>query len=165
MQGRSGASAIKGLPISRDILGEQAYMSGVMNVLRGRMLLMAILTSLVGWPLIARPAGSDVANLTGLPAYPNLTSAEMEKLLKTETYGRWCAKFTAATSDSLAAVETWYRKALLQASETDLANDYQYNYRPSLTGIKLALGIDYVAVYRTSNNETTIELHRCSWNH
>ncbi len=116
------------------------------------------------WPSAARPA-SSVSNLTGLPAYPNLTSAAMEERLRTETFGRWCSKFTAETSDSLNAVETWYRKALKRASETDLLKDAQYGYRPKLTGIKLALGIDYVAVYRTSNEATTIELHRCSWTH
>jgi hypothetical protein len=137
-------------------------MSGVMMVLRGRMLLIGFFALSAGWPYVARPAASVVENLTGLPAYPNLTSATMGKLLKTETFGRWCAKFTAESSDSLAAVETWYRKALLRASETDLANDAAYNYRPRLMGIKLALGIDYVAVYRTANDATTIELHRCS---
>jgi hypothetical protein len=94
-------------------------MNGVMMVLlRGRMLLIGLAAFLAGWPPAARPAGSVLENLTGLPA-----------------------------------------------SETDLANDGRYNYRPRLTGIKLALGIDYVAVYRTSNEETTIELHRCNWNH
>ncbi len=134
-------------------------------LLRGRMLLSGLLAISASWPLAAGAAGAEVDNLTGLPAYPNLTSAAMEKLLKTETFGRWCAKFTAESADSLAAVESWYRKTLISASETDLANDGQYNHLPRLTGIKLALGIDYVAVYRTSNDATTIELHRCSWNH
>jgi hypothetical protein len=141
-------------------------MNGVMMVLlRGRMLLIGLAAFLAGWPPAARPAGSVLENLTGLPAYPNLTGARMDKLLETETFGRWCSKFSAASSDSLATVEAWYRKTLRRASETDLANDGRYNYRPRLTGIKLALGIDYVAVYRTSNEETTIELHRCNWNH
>jgi hypothetical protein len=116
------------------------------------------------WPCIVRSADANVANLTGLPAYPNITSAAMEKVYRTETFGRWCAKFTAETSDSLNTVETWYRKNLLRASETDLTKDYRYNV-PRLAGIKLAMGIDYVAVYRTSNEETLIELHRCSWTH
>jgi hypothetical protein len=132
-------------------------------LLRARMLVIGLVVAAVSWPDAARPAG--VLNLTGLPAYPNLTSAAMAERFRTETFGRWCAKFTAETSDSLSAVETWYRKALIRASETDLNKDEQYNYRPNLSGIKLALGIDYVAVYRTSNEETTIELHRCSWTH
>jgi hypothetical protein len=132
-------------------------------VRRAHVLGIGFLVLTAAWPGAARTA--SVSNLTGLPAYPNLTSAAMEDRLMTETFGRWCAKFTAETSDSLSAVETWYRKTLRRASETDLIQDEQYSYRPRLTGIKLALGIDYVAVYRTSNEETTIELHRCSWTH
>jgi hypothetical protein len=132
-------------------------------VRRAQVLVIGLTVLATGWSGAARPAG--VANLTGLPAYPNLTSAAMAERFRTETFGRWCAKFTAATSDSLSVVEKWYRKALIKASETDLLKDEQFNYRPNLTGIKLALGIDYVAVYRTSNEETTIELHRCSWTH
>jgi hypothetical protein len=132
---------------------------------RARMLLIGLSVLSASWTPAARPAANAVVNLTGLPAYPNLTSAAMERVFRTETFGRWCAKFTAETSDSLATVESWYRKALVRASETDLTKDYQYNIRPKLAGIKLALGIDYVAVYRTSNEETTIELHRCSWTH
>jgi hypothetical protein len=132
-------------------------------VLRARMRVIGVMVLATSWPAAARPA--SVLNLTGLPAYPNLTSAAMADRFRTETFGRWCAKFTAETPDSLSAVEIWYRKALIRASETDLNKDEQYNYRPNLNGIKLALGIDYVAVYRTSNEETTIELHRCSWTH
>jgi hypothetical protein len=129
-----------------------------------RTLIIGCMVLSAAWPYAARPA-SSVANLTGLPAYPNLTGAAMEPRLKTETFGRWCAKFTAETADSLATVESWYRKTLVRASETDLTHDEQYSFFPTLTGIKLALGIDYVAVYRTSPNATTIELHRCSWTH
>jgi hypothetical protein len=133
-------------------------------VLRARALLIGFVALSAAWPGAARPADS-VANFTGLPAYPNLTSAAMERMLKTETFGRWCARFTAETSDSLSTVEAWYRKALIRASETDLTQDDQYRIHPKLAGIKLALGIDYVAVYRAPNQETTIELHRCSWSH
>jgi hypothetical protein len=114
-------------------------------------------------PYAALPASSVVDNLTGLPTYPNLTDAAMDKVFKTETFGRWCARFTAATSDSLASVEAWYRKALIRASESDLAKDDRYKAYANLSGVKLAVGIDYVAVYRTSNQQTIIELHRCSW--
>jgi hypothetical protein len=114
-------------------------------------------------PYAALSASSVVDNLTGLPTYPNLTDAAMDKVFKTETFGRWCARFTAATSDSLASVEAWYRKALIRASESDLAKDDRYKAYANLSGVKLAVGIDYVAVYRTSNQQTIIELHRCSW--
>lgn len=135
-----------------------------MTLPRLHLLLTGLLALSALWPGAARPAGSPVINLTGLPAYPNLNSAAMDRVLKTETFGRWCARFTAETSDSLSSVESWYRKALLRASESDLVKDNQYKVYPNLAGIKLALGIDYVAVYRASNQETTIELHRCSWN-
>lgn len=136
-----------------------------MMVLRAGVLWIGLVALAAVWPGTALPAGSAVANLTGLPAYPNLTGAAMERVLKTETFGRWCARFTAETADSLSTVETWYRKALIRASETDLTKDNQYQIYPQLAGIKLVLGIDYVAVYRAGNQETVIELHRCSWNH
>lgn len=108
-------------------------------------------------------AGAAIDNLTGLPAYPNLTSGTMDKVFRTEALGRWCARFTATSSDSLSAVESWYRKTLLRASETDLTNDSQYRALTVLSGIKLALGVDYVAVYRIDAQQTYIELHRCDW--
>jgi hypothetical protein len=123
---------------------------------------------LAAWVMIstsaALPAASVIDNATGLPTYPNLTSGAMDRTFRTETFGRWCARFTAATSDPLSLVEAWYRKALIRASESDLAKDDRYNLYPNLSGVKLALGIDYVALYRTSNQQTNIELHRCSWN-
>ncbi len=129
----------------------------------GRNLLLGIAaaTALCG---AAAGAPGSIPNLTGLPAYPNLSKAAMDEAYRTEALGRWCARFTATTTDSLRVVEDWYRKALQRASETDLAHDEQFKGYPSLSGIKLALGIDYVALYRLANQSTTIELHRCSWN-
>jgi hypothetical protein len=110
-------------------------------------------------------AGSpSISNLTGLPAYPNLAQAAMDDAYHTEALGRWCARFTATTTDSLRTVEDWYRKTLLRASETDLTHDERFKAYPTLSGIKLAIGIDYVALYRVANQQTTIELHRCSRN-
>jgi hypothetical protein len=110
------------------------------------------------------PARAAIDNLTGLPAYPNLTSGAMDSAFRSEALGRWCARFTGTSADSLAAVEGWYRKTLRHASETDLVNDRQYQSLRSLSGIKLALGLDYVAVYRIDSQQTFIELHRCQWN-
>ena len=102
-------------------------------------------------------------NLTGLPAYPNLTSAVMDGTFKTDTLGHWCMRFWADTADSLPTVEAWYRKALAGSSEIDLAHDKIYkNYR-GVVGVKIVLGIDYVVVYKTSDQAaTTIDLYRCS---
>lgn len=112
----------------------------------------------------AAGAPASIPNLTGLPAYPNLSKGSMDDVYRTEDLGRWCARFIATSPDSLRAVEDWYRKTLLRASETDLAHDDQFKVYPSLSGIKLVLGIDYVALYRLGNQPTVIELHRCSSN-
>src|SRR5579862_4044607 len=119
-------------------------------------------------PPATRPAAhasarASIPNLTGLPAYPNLEKASMDDVYRTEALGRWCARFVATTADSLRSVEDWYRKTLARASETDLAHDERFK-APTLSGIKLATGDDYVALYRLANQPTTIELHRCSWN-
>jgi hypothetical protein len=108
-------------------------------------------------------SAAEVYNLTGLPAYPNLNTAKMDEVSKTDKLGRWCSRFAASTFDPLDAVETWYRKALWGASETDLNNDENYASAAKLAGIKLALGIDYVTVYRRADQPfTSIELFRCS---
>jgi hypothetical protein len=132
-----------------------------MGIRRGLFLGIAGAAALCG---VAAGTPASISNLTGLPAYPNLSTAAMDGAYRTEALGRWCARFTATTTDSLRAVEDWYRKALVRPNETDLAHDEQFNSYPSLSGIKLALGIDYVALYRLANQSTVIELHRCSWN-
>jgi hypothetical protein len=113
---------------------------------------------------LSAAASAAIDNLTGLPTYPNLDRAAMDHVLHTEALGRWCARFTASTWDSLDSVETWYRKTLKRASETDLARDERFGGNPALSGVKLALGRDYVALYRLPNQPTVIELHRCTWN-
>jgi hypothetical protein len=100
-------------------------------------------------------------NLTGLPTYPHLNTAAMDDMWRTESLGRWCARFTGTTADSLDAVEGWYRRTLARASETDLARDERFKDYPSLSGIKLVLGVDYVVLYRMPDRPTMIELHLC----
>jgi len=110
---------------------------------------------------LAMPEG--VQNLTGLPVYPNLSAAAMDSVVRTDTLGHWCSRFSAETSYPLDRVEAWYRKALIRASETDLTQDQTYKNYDRLSGIKFALGIDYVTVYRVANQtSTSIELFRCS---
>ena len=105
----------------------------------------------------------EVYNLTGLPVYPYLTTADMDDVARTDTMGHWCTRFTAQASAPLEVVEDWYRKALVNASETNLRNDQRYRDYLNLTGIKLAVGIDYVTVFRNGNQPTTsIELFKCS---
>jgi hypothetical protein len=112
----------------------------------------------------AAPASAeDLRNLTGLPAYPNLSSAVMDSVFRTDKLGHWCMRFWASASDSLTAVEAWYRKSLIGASEMDLARDNAYKGYEGLAGIKLAIGIDYVVVYKTTSQApTSIDLYRCS---
>src|ERR1700733_372275 len=105
----------------------------------------------------------EVYNLTGLPVYPYLTTADMDDVARTDTMGHWCTRFTAQASAPLEVVEDWYRKALVNASETNLRNDQRYRDYLNLTGIKLAVGVDYVTVFRNGNQPTTsIEQSKCS---
>ena len=54
-----------------------------MMAMRGRMLLSGFLCMTAVWPHAVLAASQD-ANITGLPAYPNLTRAAMDKVLRTE---------------------------------------------------------------------------------
>jgi hypothetical protein len=106
---------------------------------------------------------NELQNLTGLPAYPNLNRVVMDGVYRTDTLGHWCMRFWASASDSLSTVENWYRKRLTGASEIDLVNDKTYRNYSALSGIKLALGIDYVVVYKiNAQAPTSIDLYRCS---
>jgi len=110
-----------------------------------------------------RAGAADTPNLTGLPAYPNLSRAVMDGTFKTDTLGHWCMRFWSDTSDSLSTVEAWYRKTLIGSSEVDLAHDKNYKNYAGLVGVKIVLGIDYVVVYKTSSQApTSIDLYRCS---
>ncbi|HEX4153860.1 MAG TPA: hypothetical protein VHY75_16760 [Steroidobacteraceae bacterium] len=132
---------------------------GITSGIAGRL---AALATLVCFTLPAVPAPALINNLTGLPTYPHLDKAAMDDRWHTESLGRWCARFTGVTSDSLDAVADWYRRSLRQASEIDLARDRRFNAYPTLSGIKLVVGTDYVALYRMPNQPTVIELHRCA---
>ncbi len=116
--------------------------------------------------LLAAPlsaAAEDIRNLTGLPAYPRLSTAVMDGVFRTDTLGHWCMRFWASASDSLPAVEAWYRSNLIGASEIDLTHDKIYKNYAGLAGIKLSMGIDYVVVYKTSSDApTSIDLYRGS---
>jgi hypothetical protein len=105
----------------------------------------------------------EVTNTTGLPLFPYLSRASMDPVTRTDTMGHWCSRFAGETSYPLDKVEAWYRSAMLRASETDLTNDDRYKPYTALVGIKLALGIDYVTVFRAADGAaTSIELYRCS---
>jgi len=106
---------------------------------------------------------AEVINVTGLPAYPNLNTAKMDERTRNDWLGHRCAHFAGTTFDPLEIVEAWYRKNLKGASETELNNDENYPNPTKVSGIKLAIGIDSVAIYRVPNvSVTAIELFRCS---
>lgn len=111
----------------------------------------------------ARAVPVEVNNPTGLPVYPNVDAAWLENRLRTDALGRWCMHLSARSSDSLEAVENWYRTALRAASETDLFHDGDYRMYGDLDGIKLSKGLDFVAVYKAAKGApTSIDITRCS---
>jgi hypothetical protein len=119
--------------------------------------------ALLLWAVASLAGSSELVNLTGLPAYPNLSSARMDPVLRTDVLGHWCAHFAATTADSPDHVEVWYRNTWRGASETDLTHDRTYQSYADLEGIKLAIGLDSVLVYRlTRQAPTSIDLYRCS---
>jgi hypothetical protein len=105
---------------------------------------------------------ADIArNSTGLPTYPHLSSAIMDPVARS-TLGRQCTHFAADSPDPLETVESWYRKAVPGAVESDVNQDSIYGSYFKLTGIKLTHGDDFLTVYRTaSGNSTSIELFKC----
>lgn len=121
---------------------------------------------LVTLPLMAAAplaVAQDIQNLTGLPAYPRLRSASMDRIPKTDVLGHWCYRLTADTYDSLVAVQEWYRKTLVGASESDLTHDESYKDYTELAGIKLSLDLDYADIYQSVPHAmTTIKLVKCS---
>jgi hypothetical protein len=104
-----------------------------------------------------------IQNLTGLPAYPHLRSATMERIPRTDVLGHWCWRLMADSYDSLDAVQEWYRKALVGASESDLTHDDSYKAYPELSGIKLSMDLDYADIYKSAPQAiTSIKLVKCS---
>ncbi len=112
---------------------------------------------------VALALSANVQNPTGLPVYPNLSSAQLDDRYRTDDFGRWCVRLTAISLDSLPVVENWYRQALAGASETDLRNDGDYQGKfGDLDGIKLATNLAFVAIYQASRGApTSIDLVRC----
>jgi hypothetical protein len=118
------------------------------------------------WCLLTRASlamSAELSNPTGLPVYPNVSSARLEDRLRTDDLGRWCMHLSARSSDSLATVENWYRRALSTASESDLRNDRDYaSSYVELDGIKLTMNLAFVAVYKTTTGgATSIDIVRC----
>ena len=100
-------------------------------------------------------------NTTGLPTYPHVRRAIMDPITR-NTLGRQCTHYAAESGDALETVETWYRKALPGAVESDVNENSIYGSYFRLTGIRLTQGDDFLTVYRLlSGASTSIELFKC----
>jgi hypothetical protein len=100
-------------------------------------------------------------NSTGLPTYPHVRRAIMDPVARS-TLGRQCTHYAAESGDSLEKVESWYRKALPGAVESDVNENSIYGSYFKLTGIRLTQGNDFLTVYRIPNAvSTSIELFKC----
>ena len=86
-------------------------------------------------------------NTTGLPLYPKVTTGSEYPSVK-EDAGQYKV-YTAQSSDAIATVEDWYRKALPKAVETKDDNSLTH-------GIVLTLGKDKVLVYTLGGGKTAI---------
>ena len=140
-----------------------AVLDGSMSDARTDLQMLVAILACILMGAASNGSAAGIYNATGLPAYPNLIRAKMDDVARTDALGHWCIRFAADTFDRLDLVEAWYRKALVGASETDLNHDERYRGYAGLSGIKLALGIDSVTIFRTANQPTTsIELFRCS---
>jgi hypothetical protein len=101
-------------------------------------------------------------NTTGLPSYPNEAKGWMDDTYRSIPNGQHCTHYSTNTTDSLAAVEAWYRKQLSGAKETDVNKDSLYGSNFKLEGIKLIRGNDIVTISKMANDTTTaIELFKC----
>jgi hypothetical protein len=129
---------------------------------RARLRVAAILVTLQLLAAAPLAVSQSIQNLTGLPTYPRLRSATMDRVSKTDVLGHRCMHLTADSYDSLDAVQNWYRRALAGASESDLTHDESYRAYPELSGIKLSLNLDYADIYKISPQAITmIQLVKC----
>ncbi len=114
-------------------------------------------------------------NTTGLPTYPNVTDGTMDSVVRSLPNGQHCTHYSASTSDPLASVIDWYKKALPNAQAQDVNKDSLYGNYFKLDGITLLQGHDIVNVYRLQKtdsssvlmqrahtNSTSIEIFKCN---
>ncbi len=92
-------------------------------------------------------AQENAPNTTGLPMYPKLTTGSEYPSVKTKT-GHYRI-YTAQSSDPVAVVEGWYRKALPHAVETKDDNSFTH-------GIILTVGKDKVLVYSLGKSTSAV---------
>jgi len=141
----------------------------------GRGARVAVLAALSLVPLagLSWAAGSD-SNTTGLPTYPRDSDRRMDGVVRSLPNGQHCVHYSSHTSDALAVVIDWYRKALPAAKVEDVNKDSLYGSYFKMDGVKLLVGNDIVNLYRIASTSiggilgakaktdmTTIELFKC----
>ena len=110
----------------------------------------------------ASQAADGQANVTGLPTYPHDAGGQMDAIVRSIPNGQHCTHYSSNTTDALAAVEDWYRKAMPSAKVEDVNKDSLYGHYFKLDGIKLLVGNDIVNVYRMGDSkQTSIEMFKC----
>lgn len=135
----------------------------------------AVLAAVSLMPLagLSWAAGSD-SNTTGLPTYPRDSDRRMDGVARMLPNGQHCVHYSSHTSDALAVVIAWYRKALPAAKVDDVNKDSLYGSYFKMDGVKLLVGNDIVNLYRIASSSiggvlgakaktdmTTIELFKC----
>lgn len=123
-------------------------------------------SAVLGVALIGSMATSAAAggqqNTTGLPTYPRDADGIMDPTFRSLPNGQHCISYMSNTSDSLNAVEDWYKKQLPNAKTDDINHNSLYGANFKLNGIKLLSGNDLINIYAdTDRNKTTIELYKC----
>jgi len=105
-------------------------------------------------------------NTTGLPTYPQDKGGIMDAVMRSIPNGQRCTHYASDTTDPLAAVIEWYKKALPGAKVEDVNKDSLYGSYFKLDGVKLLVGNDIVNVYRggldsDGAKKTSIEIFKC----
>lgn len=121
-----------------------------------RMVVVAATLSMVGAVVTALPAQArNQPNKTGLPLYAHSIMGTQYDAFQDPSDGHWYTSYTAVvSSDSLEAVEAWYRHALPKATETPYLVGGKH-------GIVLNNGKDRVRVYQMGRNPgAVIELYQ-----
>ena len=111
-----------------------------------------------------RAHSADTRNLTGLPAYPNLSSCRHGRGISNRyTWPLVHAILGRYLGFARCRSRPGTEKALIGSSEIDLTHDKTYKNFAGVVGVKIVLGIDYVVVYKTNSQApTSIDLYRCS---
>ncbi len=127
-----------------------------MTARRIRMVVLASAVSFAGMASSALAAqANNEPNKTGLPLYAHTIMGTQYDAFRDPTDTHWYTSYTAVvSSDSLEAVEAWYRHALPKATETQYVDGGRH-------GIQLNNGKDRVRIYKMGKNPgAVIEMYK-----